>query len=86
MDGSAPLRIKDDQGNSPNSTASVEGGQASHAPPVNESEQVEGGTMGILQQIAQALQRVVQPSTIALQRSTIERMARYQSIDFLGKK
>ena len=28
----------------------VEGGQASHAPPMNEPEQVAGGTMGILQQ------------------------------------
>ena len=31
MDSSAPLRVEDDQGNRPNSPASVEGGQASHA-------------------------------------------------------
>ena len=38
MDGSTPLKVEDDQGNRPNSPASVEGGQASHAPPMNESE------------------------------------------------
>ena len=48
MDGSASLRVKDDQGTRPNSPASVEGGQASHAPPMNEPEQVAGGTIGIL--------------------------------------
>ena len=42
--------------------------------------------MGILQQLAQALQRVGQPATIAPQRSSIKRMVRYRSIDFLGKK
>ena len=42
--------------------------------------------MGILQQLAQALQRVEQPAAIALQRSAIKRMARYRPIDFLGKK
>ena len=57
MDGSASLRVEDDQGTRPNSPASVEGGQASHAPPMSEPEQVAGGTMGILQQLAQALQR-----------------------------
>ena len=62
------------------------GGQASHAPPVNELEQVAGGNMGILQQLAQALQRVVQSAVIAPQRSAIERMARYRPIDFMGKK
>ena len=40
MDGSASLRVEDDQGTRPNSLASVEGGQASHAPPINEPEQV----------------------------------------------
>ena len=49
MDGSASLRVEDDLGICPNSPASVEGGQASHAPPMNEPEQVVGGTMGILQ-------------------------------------
>ena len=86
MDSSAPLRVEDDQGNRPNSPASVEGGQASHAQPVNEPEQVVGGTMGILQQLAQALQRAGQPAAIAPQRSAIERMARYRPIDFLRKK
>ena len=57
MDGSTSLRVEDDQGTRPNSPASVEGGQASHAPPMSEPEQVAGGTMGILQQLAQALQR-----------------------------
>ena len=42
--------------------------------------------MGILQQLAQALQRAGQPATIAPQRSTIERMARYRPVDFMGKK
>ena len=62
------------------------GGQASHAPPVNELEQVAGGNMGILQQLAQTLQRVVQSAVIAPQRLAIERMARYRPIDFMGKK
>ena len=86
MDSSTPLRVEDDQGNRSDSPASVEGGQASHAPPVNKSEQMAGGTMGILQQLAQALQRAEQPAAIASQRSAIKRMARYQLIDFLGKK
>ena len=66
MDGSASLRVEDDQGNHPNSPASVEGGQASLAPPVNEPKQV-GGTIGILQQLAQALQRAEQPAATAPQ-------------------
>ena len=86
MDSSTPLTVEDDQGNHPESPASVEGGQASHTPPVNEPEQVAGGIMGILQQSAQALQRAGQPAAIAPQRSAIERMARYRPIDFLGKK
>ena len=52
----------------PNNPASVEGGQTSHAPPMNEPEQVVGGTMGILQQLAQALQRAGKPAVIAPQR------------------
>ena len=52
MDGSTSLKVEDDQGTRPNSPASVEGGQASHAPPMSEPEQVAGGTMGILQQLA----------------------------------
>ena len=86
MDGSASLRVEDDQGTRLNSSASVEGGQASHAPPMNEPEQVEGGTIGILQQLAQALQRARQPAAIAPQRSAIERMERYRPVDFMGKK
>ena len=48
MDGSGFQRFASDQGDRPDSPASVEGGQASHAPPTNEPEQVVGGTMGIL--------------------------------------
>ena len=86
VDGSTSLRVEDDQGTRPNSPASMEGGQASHAPPMNELEQVAGGTMGILQQLAQAMQRAGQPAAIAPQRSSIERMARYRSVEFMGKK
>ena len=86
MDGSGTHRVEDDQGNRPNNPASVVGGQSSHAPPVNEPEKVEGGTMGILQQLAQALQRAGQPTAIAPQRSAIERTARYRPIYFLVKK
>ena len=53
MDGSGTHRVEGDLGNRPDSPASVVGGQASHAPPTNEPEQVVGGTMGILQQLAQ---------------------------------
>ena len=86
MDSSTPLRVEDDQGNRPDSPTSVEGGQASRAPPVNESEQVAKGTIGILQQLAQALQRAWKPAVIAPQRLAIEKRARYRPIDFLGKK
>ena len=78
MDGSDTPRVEGDTGNRPSSPTSVVGGQASHAPPTNELEQVVGGTMGILQQLAQALQRAGQPAAIALQRSAIEKMARYR--------
>ena len=64
----------------------MEGGQASHAPPVNEPEQVAGGAIDIHQQLAQALQRAAQPAIVAPQRSAIERMARYRLVDFLGRK
>ena len=86
MDGSVSLKVEDDQGTRPNSPASVEDGQASHAPPINEPEQVAGGTMGILQHPAQALQRVGQPAAIAPQRSAIERMARYRPVDLSERK
>ena len=86
MDGSGTRRVEGDQGNRPDSPASVIGGQASHVPPMNESEQVVGGTMGVLQQLDQALQRAGQLAANVPQRSAIERMARYRPIDFLGKK
>ena len=86
MDGSSSQRVVGDQGDRPDSPASVEGGQASHAPPIHQQEPTMGGTMEILQQIAQALQGVAQPTAVAPQRSTIERMARYRPIDFMGKK
>ena len=86
MDGSSSQRVTGDQGDRPDSPASVVGRQASHAPLVNEPEQVVGGTMGILQQLAKALQKAKQPAAIAPQRSAIERMVRYRPIDFLGKK
>ena len=86
MDGSGTQRVEGDQGNRPDSPASVIGGQASHAPQMNEPEQVVGGTMGILQQLAQALQRAGQPATIASQPLTIKKMARYRPIDFLRNK
>ena len=86
MDGSGTHRVEGDPGNRLDSPASVVGGQASHAPPTNEPEQVVGGTMGILQQLAQALQRAGQPAIVALQRSTIESMARYRPVDFMEMK
>ena len=86
MDSSGTPRAEGDQGNRPDSPASVIGGQASHAPPMNEPEQVGGGTMGILQQLAQALQRAGQPAANVPQRSAIERMAMYRPINFLGQK
>ena len=53
---------------------------------MNESEPAAGGVIDILQQLAQVLQRAAQPATVASQRSTIERMARYRPVDFLGRK
>ena len=70
----------------PNSHVSVDGGQASHAPSIHDQGQAAGGTINILQQIAQALQRAAQPTAVAPQWSAIKRMARYRPIDFLGKK
>ena len=67
MDGLGTQRVGGDPGNRPDSPASVVGGQASHAPPTNEPEQVKGGTIGILQQLAQALQRAGQPVAITPQ-------------------
>ena len=48
----APFRVEQDQGNRQDSPASVEGGQASHAPPINESEPAARGAIDILQQLA----------------------------------
>ena len=58
----------------------------SHALLICEQGQVVGSAMDILQQIAQALQRVAQPAAVVPQRSAIERMAKYRPMDFLGKK
>ena len=77
MDSSRPYRVEGDLGSRPNSPASVDGGQASHAPPMNDQGQVTGGAMDILQQIAQALQRAAQPAAVVPQRSAIERMEKY---------
>ena len=46
------FRVEQDQRNRQDSPASVEGGQASHAPPMNESEPVAGGAIDFLQQLA----------------------------------
>ena len=64
MDGSAPLRVEDDKGNRLNNPASVEGGQASHAPPMNEPEPTAGGVIDILQQIDLTLQQAAQPAAV----------------------
>ena len=56
MDSSGPHRFGGDSGSRPNSLASVDGGQASHDPPMNDQGQATRGVMDILQMIAQALQ------------------------------
>ena len=86
MDGSGPHWVRGDSGSRPNRPASVEGGQASHAPSIHEQGQATRGAMDILQHISQALQRAAQPAAVVPQWSTIERMAKYRPIDFLGKK
>ena len=43
-----PFKVEEDQGNRQDSLASMEGGQASHAPPMNESEPTAGGAIDIL--------------------------------------
>ena len=53
---------------------------------MSEPEQVAGGTIGILLQLAQALKRAGKPAAITPKRSSIERMARYRLVDFMGKK
>ena len=86
MDGSGPHRVRGVSRSRPNSPASVEGGQASHAPSIREQGQAAGSDMDILQLIAQALQRVAQLVAVVPQWSTIERMEKYRPMDFLGKK
>ena len=86
MDSLGHHRIRGDSRSRLNSPVSVDGGQSSHAPSIHEQGQVAGGTIDILLQIAQALQRVAQPAAVSPQWSTIKRMVRYRPIDFLGKK
>ena len=86
LDGSSSQGVVGDQGDHPDRPASVEGGQASHAPTIHQQEPTLGGTMEILQQIAHALQGAAQPAAVAPQRSSIGRMVRYRPIDFMGKK
>ena len=86
MDSSGPHRVRGDSGSRPNSPASVEGGQAFHAPSIREQGKAVGDSMDILQQIAQALQRAVEPTAVFPQRSAIKRMEKYRLIDFLRKK
>ena len=86
MDSLGHQRVRGDLGSCSNSPVSVDGGQVSHAPSIHEQGQAKGGTIDILQQIAQALQRATQPATVAPQQLDIERIARYQPIDFIGKK
>ena len=64
MDSSGPHRVGGDSGSRPNNPASVDGGQASHVPPMNDQGQATGGAMDILKQIAQALQRATQSAAV----------------------
>ena len=43
MNSSGPHKVEGDSGSRPNSPASVDGGQASHAPPMNDQGQATGG-------------------------------------------
>ena len=83
MDGLGPHRVKGDSGSRPNSLASVEGGQVSHAPSIREQGQAIESAMDVLQQISQALQRAAQPTAVAPKQSAIERMVKYLPMDFL---
>ena len=49
MDSSGPHRIKGDSRSRPNSPTNVDGGKASHAPPMNNQGQATRGAMDILQ-------------------------------------
>ena len=86
MDSTCHNRVRGDSRSRLNSPVSVDGGQVSHAPSIHEQGQAAGGTMDVLQQIAQALQKSTQPTVVVPQRSTIERMTKYRPIDFLRKK
>ena len=48
MDSSGPHRVGGYSGSRLNSPASVDGGQASHAPPMNNQGQATGGAIDIL--------------------------------------
>ena len=48
MDSSRPHRVEVDLGSRPNSPSSANGGQASHAPSMNDQGQETGGAMDIL--------------------------------------
>ena len=61
-------------------------GQASHASLIHEQRQAARGTVDILQQIAEELQKETQLAQVIPQRTAIERMEKYWPIDFLGKK
>ena len=52
MESSGYHGVRGDSGSRPNSPASVDGGQASHAPSIHEQGQAAGGTMNVLQHIA----------------------------------
>ena len=82
MDSSGPHRVRGDLGSRPNSLASMEGGQASHALLIREQGQAVEGAIDILQHIAQFLQRAAQLALVPPQWSDIERMEKYLSLDF----
>ena len=77
MDSTGHNRVRGDSGSRPNSPVIVDGEQASYAPSIHEQGQASGGTMDILQQMAQALQRAAQPAVVVPQRSAIKRIAKY---------
>ena len=60
-------QVGGDSGSRPNSPTSMDGGQASYSPPMNDQGQATGGAMDILQQITQALQRAVQSAAVVPQ-------------------
>ena len=64
MESSGPNRVRGDSRSRPNTPISVDGGQASHAPLIHEYGQAIGGTVDILQKIAQTLQRAAQPAQV----------------------